>query len=107
MSADIIDGKAYAAELRAKVGGMVPAFRAVAGRAPGLAVVLVGEDPASQVYVRSKGKATIEAGMESIAAMHRSASRNCSISSASSMPTRRSTASSSSCLCPTISTRIW
>ena len=65
MSADIIDGKAFAVGLRAKVGAMVPAFRAAAGRAPGLAVVLVGEDPASQVYVRSKHKATIEAGMES------------------------------------------
>ena len=65
MSADIIDGKAFAAQLRAKLGEMVPAFRAAAGRAPGLAVVLVGEDPASQVYVRSKHKATIEAGMES------------------------------------------
>ena len=65
MSADIIDGKAFAADLRAKVAEMVPAFRAAAGRAPGLAVVLVGEDPASQVYVRSKHKATIEAGMES------------------------------------------
>ncbi|MET0373038.1 MAG: bifunctional methylenetetrahydrofolate dehydrogenase/methenyltetrahydrofolate cyclohydrolase FolD [Rhizorhabdus sp.] len=65
MSADIIDGKAFAANLRAKVAAMVPAFRATAGRAPGLAVVLVGEDPASQVYVRSKHKATVEAGMES------------------------------------------
>ena len=65
MSADIIDGKAFAAHLRAKLGEMVPAFRAAAGRTPGLAVVLVGEDPASQVYVRSKHKATIEAGMES------------------------------------------
>ncbi|KKC27732.1 bifunctional methylenetetrahydrofolate dehydrogenase/methenyltetrahydrofolate cyclohydrolase FolD [Sphingomonas sp. SRS2] len=65
MSADIIDGKAFAADLRAKVAAMVPAFRAAAGRAPGLAVVLVGEDPASQVYVRSKHKATVEAGMES------------------------------------------
>ena len=65
MSADIIDGKAFAVGLRATVGAMVPAFRGAAGRAPGLAVVLVGEDPASQVYVRSKHKATIEAGMES------------------------------------------
>ena len=65
MSADIIDGKAFAADLRAKVAAMVPAFRSAAGRAPGLAVALVGEDPASQVYVRSKHKATIEAGMES------------------------------------------
>jgi methylenetetrahydrofolate dehydrogenase (NADP+)/methenyltetrahydrofolate cyclohydrolase len=65
MSADIIDGKAFAAGLRERVAGFVPGFKAAAGRAPGLAVVLVGEDPASQVYVRSKHKATIEAGMES------------------------------------------
>ncbi|RVT92873.1 bifunctional methylenetetrahydrofolate dehydrogenase/methenyltetrahydrofolate cyclohydrolase FolD [Sphingomonas crocodyli] len=65
MTAQIIDGKAFAGDLRAKVAAMVPAFRAKAGRAPGLAVVLVGEDPASQVYVRNKHKMTIEAGMES------------------------------------------
>jgi len=65
MTARIIDGKAAAAELRAKVGAEVARFRAATGRAPGLAVVLVGEDPASAVYVRSKGKATREAGMES------------------------------------------
>ncbi len=62
---EIIDGKAFAAALRAKVAEAVPAFRAAKGRAPGLAVVLVGEDPASQVYVRSKHKATVESGMES------------------------------------------
>ncbi len=66
MSATIIDGKAFAAGLRARIADGVTAFRAEAGRAPGLAVVLVGEDPASNVYVRSKGKATREAGMESI-----------------------------------------
>jgi len=66
MSATIIDGKAFAAGLRARIADGVTAFRADAGRAPGLAVVLVGEDPASNVYVRSKGKATREAGMESI-----------------------------------------
>ena len=65
MSAAIIDGKAAAAAIRAQVAARVPAFEAQAGRRPGLAVVLVGEDPASQVYVRSKGKATREAGMES------------------------------------------
>jgi len=65
MSADIIDGKAFSADLRGRIAGLVPAFSAAAGRAPGLAVVLVGEDPASQVYVRSKHKATVEAGMES------------------------------------------
>jgi methylenetetrahydrofolate dehydrogenase (NADP+)/methenyltetrahydrofolate cyclohydrolase len=66
MSAHIIDGKAVAARLRARVATQVIEFVTAAGRAPGLAVVLVGEDPASAVYVRSKGKATREAGMQSI-----------------------------------------
>jgi len=65
MAAQLIDGKAYAEGLRARVAAAVPAFVARASRKPGLAVVLVGEDPASQVYVRSKGKATLAAGMES------------------------------------------
>jgi len=65
VSAAIIDGKAHAAALRARVGDAVAGLRAAAGRSPGLAVVLVGEDPASAVYVRNKGKATREAGMES------------------------------------------
>ncbi|MET0245964.1 MAG: bifunctional methylenetetrahydrofolate dehydrogenase/methenyltetrahydrofolate cyclohydrolase FolD, partial [Sphingomonas sp.] len=65
MSAELIDGKAFAAGLRARVAQQVSAFAAATGRAPGLAVVLVGEDPASAVYVRSKGKMTREAGMES------------------------------------------
>ncbi|MEO7815273.1 MAG: bifunctional methylenetetrahydrofolate dehydrogenase/methenyltetrahydrofolate cyclohydrolase FolD [Sphingomicrobium sp.] len=65
MTARIIDGKAAAAELRARVAAEVAKFRAATGRAPGLAVVLVGEDPASAVYVRAKHKATVEAGMES------------------------------------------
>lgn len=60
-----IDGKAFAASLRARLAALVPGFVAASGRAPGLAVVLVGEDPASQVYVRSKHKATVDAGMES------------------------------------------
>ena len=63
--ADIIDGKAFAARLRGEVAEGVAAFRAKSGRAPGLAVVLVGEDPASAVYVRSKHKACVAAGMES------------------------------------------
>lgn len=63
--ADIIDGKAFAADLRGKVAEGVAEFSAKAGRKPGLAVVLVGEDPASQVYVRNKHKATVAAGMES------------------------------------------
>ncbi|HEU0067603.1 MAG TPA: bifunctional methylenetetrahydrofolate dehydrogenase/methenyltetrahydrofolate cyclohydrolase FolD [Sphingomonas sp.] len=66
MAGTIIDGKAHAAHLRARVAAQVPAFRDAAGRPPGLAVVLVGEDPASWVYVRSKGKATKEAGMVGI-----------------------------------------
>ena len=65
MSAEIIDGKAFAATLRGRVGDAARRFEAATGRKAGLAVVLVGEDPASQVYVRSKGKATIEAGMAS------------------------------------------
>ncbi|HXG99159.1 MAG TPA: bifunctional methylenetetrahydrofolate dehydrogenase/methenyltetrahydrofolate cyclohydrolase FolD [Sphingomicrobium sp.] len=63
MTARIIDGKAAASALRGRVADAAAAFQKIAGRPPGLAVVLVGEDPASSVYVRSKGKATIEAGM--------------------------------------------
>jgi methylenetetrahydrofolate dehydrogenase (NADP+)/methenyltetrahydrofolate cyclohydrolase len=65
MAADRIDGKAFAARLRACVAEAAAAFSVRAGRQAGLAVVLVGEDPASEVYVRSKGKATREAGMAS------------------------------------------
>ena len=65
MSATIIDGKAFAATVREKVAGHVAALKEVHGIVPGLAVVLVGEDPASQVYVRSKGKQTVEVGMNS------------------------------------------
>lgn len=65
MTAAVIDGKVFAAGLRAKVAELAAAFEAKAGRKAGLAVVLVGEDPASQVYVRSKGKSTLEAGMNS------------------------------------------
>jgi methylenetetrahydrofolate dehydrogenase (NADP+)/methenyltetrahydrofolate cyclohydrolase len=61
--AAIIDGKAFAAKLRAKVGREVEALKSSSDFVPGLAVVLVGEDPASQVYVRNKGRATDEAGM--------------------------------------------
>lgn len=63
--AAIIDGKAFAAGLRARIAEAVPAFTAATGRVPGLAVVLVGDDPASAVYVASKGKATVAAGMAS------------------------------------------
>jgi len=65
MSAAIIDGKAFAEGLRERVGALAAGFTAKAGRRPGLTVVLVGEDPASAVYVRSKGKATEAAGMKS------------------------------------------
>lgn len=65
MSADIIDGKAYAEALRGRIAIHAADFIAQSGRKAGLAVVLVGEDPASSVYVRSKGKATVAAGMES------------------------------------------
>jgi methylenetetrahydrofolate dehydrogenase (NADP+)/methenyltetrahydrofolate cyclohydrolase len=64
--ARLIDGKRIAETVRADVAAGVARFAARAGRPPGLAVVLVGEDPASQVYVRSKGKQTVEAGMRSI-----------------------------------------
>jgi methylenetetrahydrofolate dehydrogenase (NADP+)/methenyltetrahydrofolate cyclohydrolase len=65
MAADIIDGKAFAASIRGRVAEAVAAMRAAGQAAPGLAVVLVGEDPASQVYVRNKHRQTVEAGMES------------------------------------------
>ncbi len=65
MTAERIDGKAFAAALRERVGEQAEKFSAAAGRKAGLAVVLVGEDPASQVYVGSKHKATVAAGMES------------------------------------------
>jgi methylenetetrahydrofolate dehydrogenase (NADP+)/methenyltetrahydrofolate cyclohydrolase len=65
MSAHILDGKAFAATVRARVAAHVARLRADHGITPGLAVVLVGEDAASQVYVRNKGRQTVEAGMES------------------------------------------
>ncbi|MGE5500322.1 MAG: bifunctional methylenetetrahydrofolate dehydrogenase/methenyltetrahydrofolate cyclohydrolase FolD [Ignavibacteriales bacterium] len=64
--ARIIDGKAFAAGLRERVAAEVAALKAERGLQPGLAVVLVGEDPASQVYVRNKGEQTLEAGMHSV-----------------------------------------
>ena len=65
MTAEIIDGKAFAATVRARVAEQVARLKDAHGITPGLAVVLVGEDPASQVYVRNKGKQTLEAGMAS------------------------------------------
>ena len=63
MTARLIDGRAAALELRSRVAAAVAPFRAASGRAPGLAVVLVGEHPPSAAYVRSKLKATAEADM--------------------------------------------
>jgi methylenetetrahydrofolate dehydrogenase (NADP+) / methenyltetrahydrofolate cyclohydrolase len=67
VAAAVIDGKAYAAKLRELIAEGVAGFRAEAGAVPGLAVVLVGDDPASAVYVRSKEKQTVEVGMQSFA----------------------------------------
>lgn len=67
MTAELIDGKAFAAGLRARIAAEVAALKAAHGITPGLAVVLVGDDPASGVYVRAKGKATAEVGMEGFA----------------------------------------
>jgi methylenetetrahydrofolate dehydrogenase (NADP+) / methenyltetrahydrofolate cyclohydrolase len=66
MSARVIDGKAVAAELRGKVTEAVHRLRRDRGVVPGIAVVLVGENPASDVYVRTKSKAVAEAGMHAI-----------------------------------------
>lgn len=65
MAATVIDGKAFAARVRGQVAEHVARLKEESGIIPGLAVVLVGEDPASQVYVRSKGKQTVEVGMNS------------------------------------------
>ena len=66
MAARVIDGKAVAAAVRARVASEVEAYVASAGRVPALATVLVGEDPASQIYIRNKRKACEEAGMRSV-----------------------------------------
>ena len=63
--ATVIDGKSFAQDLRTKLTAEVTALKSEQGLTPGLAVVLVGEDPASQVYVRNKGKQTVEVGMAS------------------------------------------
>ena len=65
MTADIIDGKAFAATVRTRVAEQVARLKADHGITPGLAVVLVGEDPASQICVRAQGKKTVETGMNS------------------------------------------
>ncbi|MEL7026945.1 MAG: bifunctional methylenetetrahydrofolate dehydrogenase/methenyltetrahydrofolate cyclohydrolase FolD, partial [Pseudomonadota bacterium] len=65
MSAKVLDGKAFAARIRGDIAAHVARVKEEQGSVPGLAVVLVGEDPASEVYVRSKHRATVEAGMAS------------------------------------------
>ncbi len=65
MTARIIDGKAFAADLRTRIAGHVAALRAAHGITPGLAVVIVGHDPASEIYVANKAKQTVEVGMHS------------------------------------------
>ena len=65
MSATIIDGKSFAATVREKVRQHVERLKNDHGLTPGLAVVIVGEDPASEVYVRNKGRQTLEVGMNS------------------------------------------
>lgn len=64
--ANLLDGKSFAAETRSRIKSVVDGFRATGQLVPGLAVILVGEDPASQVYVTSKKKACQEAGFQSL-----------------------------------------
>jgi methylenetetrahydrofolate dehydrogenase (NADP+)/methenyltetrahydrofolate cyclohydrolase len=65
MTAQIIDGKSYAEGLRGRIAGHVARLKAAHGITPGLAVVIVGHDPASQIYVTNKAKQTVEVGMYS------------------------------------------
>ena len=65
MTATRIDGKGFAAQMRGRIADQVAALKQEHGITPGLAVVLVGDDPASQIYVRSKHRQTVEAGMQS------------------------------------------
>jgi len=65
MTAQVIDGKAFAATMRGKIASHVARLKEVHHVTPGLAVILVGQDPASEVYVRNKNKSTVEVGMNS------------------------------------------
>ena len=65
ITAQIIDGKSYAEGLRGRIAGHVARLKAEHGITPGLAVVIVGHDPASQIYVTNKAKQTVEVGMHS------------------------------------------
>ena len=70
MTAQIIDGKAIAAALRADIGRRIAARVQAGRRAPGLSVILVGDNPASEIYVRNKHKACEEAGIRSQVLKH-------------------------------------
>ena len=107
MTAYAIDGKAIAARVRVDVAADVARIKSQHGFAPGLAVVLVGEDPASKVYVRNKAEQTVEVGMQSFEhklSVEESRKRSCLPSSPSSTPIRPCTASSCRCRCPSTST---
>ena len=108
MTATLIDGTSIAAEVRAEVGEVVKEMRAKHGISPGLAVVLIGDDPASAVYVRMKERAAIEAGMvsETVSISPLTPRRTrLSPSCSASTTTPDTTAFSSSCPCPTRLTR--
>jgi methylenetetrahydrofolate dehydrogenase (NADP+)/methenyltetrahydrofolate cyclohydrolase len=93
--AKLIDGKAIAQQIRDELGPRIASVRSKLGRPPGLAIVLVGDDPASHVYVRSKLKTAEESGMAvTLEALPGSARPRCSQSSPSSTRARHSTASS-------------
>ena len=104
-----IDGKLIAADVRTAVAKEVAALKQSHGTVPGLAVVLVGEDPASQIYVRNKGKQTTETGMRSIE--HKllpiPAKPTCWRSSKRSIRTRTCMVSWCSCRCRTTSMKSW
>ena len=107
MAATLIDGRAIAQDVRAQVAQDVAAFTAETGVVPGLATVLVGEDPASAVYVANKRRACAEAG---IADLHRhlpataTAAEVTALLRAAQRRPRRAAGSCSSARCPTAST---
>ena len=108
MAARIIDGKAVAAAVRERVAVEVAAFAAETGRTPGLATVLVGDDPASEIYVAQQAP-RLRGGRDALgpprARRRRPARTSCWSWSATWATTTTSTASSSSCRCPSRSTR--
>ena len=105
MTAKIIDGKAYADGLRERIAGHVARLKAEHGITPGLAVVIVGHDPGSQIYVPNKAKQTVEVGMHSEKyELPRTPRRpRCWRWSKSSTPIPPSTASWCNCRCPSTS----